>query len=172
MHLRSDALDDLQLTRLATAAVVAAFGAVLVMPAIKEMHDRTILWWLSYVVLVATVTSGGNVPASREQRICIAGMAVLMPLLYVWLIVAVLERDYHFSGAAYGSPTFVKLMLAFTIGTWIFTWLFSYANELFERLVLSIDGQATEEKIKRVTKNITLFVSLISAFTLLLSKVL
>lgn len=151
----------------AASSIVAAFGTAILMPAIRIWNDMTVFWWLCFVVTVAAVASAGRAQLSWGKRLWVTLPSAVLPLLYVGLNILVLDRTFTWSGLKSSNPVFWRLVAAFFVGTWFFTWLFSFSKGLFATVIKWIDSEASEARVTRVSRTITAVVGLLGALGLL-----
>jgi hypothetical protein len=160
------------LTCSAFSAVVAAFGAVLLLPAIASWSNRTLLWWLFYVLATAMPVGMGKRPLSGKWRILVSALPGLMPLLYISLQVLVLGQTASLSGLQADNRNFWILVAVLSTMTWLFVWFFSYARAGFILIVSWLIADASEAKVNTISRVLTAIVGLLGVLGLLLTKIL
>lgn len=155
----------------AVTAIVAAFGTVFLLPALRTWSDRVLLWWLFYVLASAMALGIGKNPVAGIPRFLIASMAGLMPALYVAF--QVLIRDtLSLSGLSPRNPRFWAVVAVMALASWCFVWLFSYARTGIKTALEALMTDTPEKRINALSRTVTAAIGLLGVIGILVTKLM
>jgi hypothetical protein len=155
----------------ATTAIVAAFGTVFLLPALKTFSDKILLWWLFYVLATAMAVGIGKNPVVGLRRLLIAAIPGLMPALYIGFRL-MLGHTVYLSGLNSKNPIFWAAVTVTVLATWFFTWLFSHARVGLKAGLRRLMRDAPEKQINALSRTLTAVIGLLGVIGILVTKLM